>query len=167
MSKDSRPKITSPRCVVLGNSGSGKTTLAKEIHAHTKARILDLDNITWDRDRIQKRRAIEDSIRDMEAFIHQDPSSFIIEGCYGELVEASLKYSPLLIFIDPGEERCLENCRNRGWESHKYPSKEEQDKLLHFLLSWVSEYYRREGPMSHAFHQQLFESYQGPKLLLN
>lgn len=166
MGMNRQDKITSPRCALMGNSGSGKTTLAKEIHAQTKARILDLDNITWERDRIQKRRPIEDSIKEMEDFIDRDPSNFIIEGCYGELIEASLKHSPLLIFLDPGEAQCLENCRQRPWETHKYPSKEEQDKLLPFLLSWVSEYYRRDGPMSHSFHRQLFETYNGPKLLL-
>ncbi len=156
----------SQKCSLVGNAGSGKSTLAKEIQRQTKARILDLDNITWERGRLQKRLPIEQSLREMETFIHAAPESFIIEGCYGELIEGSLKFSPLLIFLDPGEKQCLSNCQNRPWESHKYSSKAEQDKLLDFLLSWVSEYYRRDGPMSHAFHRQLFESYRGPKLLL-
>jgi len=152
--------------VIVGNAGSGKTTLAKMIQNQTKARILDLDEITWQRGQIQRRRTAEDSIKDLSVFIATDPSNFIVEGCYGELIENSFQYSPQLIFLDPGEQKCLENCRNRGWESHKYSSKIEQDKLLSFLLSWVSEYYRREGPMSHVFHQRLFDEFRGTKILI-
>ncbi|MBN8554343.1 MAG: shikimate kinase [Deltaproteobacteria bacterium] len=157
----------SKKCAIVGNAGSGKTTLAKKIREQTGARILDLDNITWERGRLQKRRPIEDSIQDMQKFIEEDPENFIIEGCYGELIESSLKYSPMLIFLDPGVSQCLENCRNRKWESHKYSSKEEQDKFLQFLLTWVPEYYRREGPMSHLFHQKIFDEYIGEKMILS
>jgi adenylate kinase family enzyme len=154
------------KCALLGNAGSGKSTLARKIQEKTQARILDLDNITWDRGRLQTRRPIEDSVKELESFIAEDPTRFIVEGCYGELIESTLKHSPLLIFLDPGEKVCLEHCRNRAWEPHKYSSKVEQDKMLGFLLSWVSEYYRREGPLSFAFHLKLYENYSGPKLHL-
>lgn len=157
--------IFDSKCAVLGNAGSGKTTFAKKIREQTKASVLDLDNITWDRDILQKRRPIEDSVAELDQFI-QSQDSWIVEGCYGELIEKTLKHSPMLIFLDPGEELCLQRCQNRPWEQHKYSSKEEQDKFLQFLLSWVSEYYRREGPMSYQFHMHLFDSYAGPKILM-
>ena len=158
--------IFDKKYAIVGNSGSGKSTLAKRIQAQTGARILDLDNITWERGvRIQKRLTIEDSLAQLRAFIDEEPSSWIIEGCYGELIEQSLTYSPTFIFLDPGEKICLDHCRNRPWEPHKYSSKSEQDKMLEFLLSWVSEYYRREGPMSQQFHQRLFEDYKNSKFL--
>ena len=153
-----------PRCAILGNAGSGKTTLAKKIQSQTQAPILDLDNVTWQRGQIQKRREISESLEEVAAFITSSSQAWIVEGCYGELIESTLRHEPLLIFLDPGEAICLDHCRNRPWESHKYSSKTEQDKLLQFLLSWVSEYYRRDGPMSHQYHQHLFDSYPGPKL---
>lgn len=38
-----------------------------------------------------------------------------------------------------------------------------QDERLSFLLSWVSEYYQREGDLSLAGHRQCFDEYAGPK----
>lgn len=154
-------------CAIIGNAGSGKSTLAKRIQFQTQSVILDLDTITWDRAKIQRRRPIEESEKDLDKFLEANTDGWIVEGCYGELIERSLQKSPQLIFMDPGERICLENCKNRPWEKHKYPSKEEQDKFLEFLLSWVSEYYRREGPMSHQFHRAIFEAYAGDKLLIS
>ncbi len=153
-------------CAIVGNAGSGKSTLAKKIQSQTQSTILDLDTITWDRAKLQKRRPIEDSQQELEKFLNDHSHGWIVEGCYGELIEKALTSSPQLVFLDPGEEVCLKNCKNRAWEEHKYPSKEEQDKFLGFLLSWVSEYYRREGPMSHHFHRSIFDAYSGDKLLI-
>lgn len=155
--------ISENKVAIVGNAGSGKSTLAREIQTKTGAPILDLDNITWDRQQIQRRREILDSEKDLSEFIGENKDGWIIEGCYGELIEKTLVHSPTLIFLDPGEAVCLKHCKNRPWEKHKYPSKAEQDRFLEFLLSWVSEYYRREGPMSHRFHLALFENYQGLK----
>ena len=78
----------------------------------------------------------------------------------------ALAYSPILLFIDPGVEACLANCRSRPWEPHKYASKDEQDEKLEFLLSWVRDYDSREGDLSLTAHQALFEGYRGLKLRL-
>src|SRR5262249_28715902 len=89
--------------------------------------------------------------------------NWVVEGCYANLARAALACSPRLLFLNPGEEQCLENCRSRPWEPHKYRSKNEQDTRLPFLLSWVGDYYRRAGEMSLAGHVSCFESYLGPK----
>ena len=60
-------------------------------------------------------------------------------------------------------EQCLENCRNRPWEAHKFRSKAEQDERLAFLLNWVREYYTRDDPLSLRAHEALFQRYLGPK----
>ena len=85
------------------------------------------------------------------------------KGCYAELARAALAYSPLLLFLDPGVEACLENCRSRPWEPHKYASKREQDERLAFLLDWVRDYDARDGDLSRAAHERLFGAYDGPK----
>ena len=74
-----------------------------------------------------------------------------------------MRYEPELVFLDPGLDRCLSNCRARPWESHKYSSKAEQDSKLQFLLQWVMEYYDREGEMSFTGHMAIYNRYDGPK----
>ena len=64
------------------------------------------------------------------------------------------------------EGQLVANCHSRPWEPHKYVSKVEQDEKLQFLLSWVREYYTREGEMSLAAHRALFEAYAGPREVL-
>ena len=63
-------------------------------------------------------------------------------------------------------EACLYNCRSRPWEPRKSTSKEQQDEMLEFLLSWVRDYYTREDDLSLHVHQVLFDRYRGPKFLL-
>ena len=65
--------------------------------------------------------------------------------------------------LNPGLHACLENNRRRPWEPHKYGTAEEQAQKLPYLLSWVEEYYTRDGPRSYAFHRQLFDTYRGAK----
>jgi hypothetical protein len=43
-------------------------------------------------------------------------------------------------------------------------SRAEQDQQLAFLLSWVSEYYTRDGDMSLTGHQACFNAYPGRKV---
>ena len=72
-------------------------------------------------------------------------------------------FDPVLVLLDPGLEQCVANCKARPWEPHKYASEEEQGAKLPFLLSWVSEYYTRDGDMSRAGHEALFRGYPGAK----
>jgi hypothetical protein len=84
-------------------------------------------------------------------------------GAYANLVKIALQFNPLLLFLNPSEQQCLDNCRARPWEAHKYPSKDEQDKRLAFLLSWVSDYYTRDGEMSLSAHRSCFSAYAGKR----
>ncbi|MGH8220324.1 MAG: shikimate kinase [Steroidobacteraceae bacterium] len=124
--------------------------------------MLDLDTVAWEPQKVAVGRAEMDARRDVEAFCATN-DGWIVEGCYAELVAISLHHSPLLILLDPGMEQCLENCRGRPWEAHKFRSKAEQDEKLDFLLSWVREYYTRDGSLSLRAHEAIFERYHGPK----
>jgi adenylate kinase family enzyme len=150
------------RAAILGNSGSGKSTLAKRIASRRGAAVLDLDTIAWVPGRIAVSRPVEEAIADVRAFCgsHQD---WVIEGCYANLIAASLTFDPVLVLLDPGLEQCVANCKARPWEPHKYASEEEQGAKLPFLLSWVAEYYARDGDMSCAGHEALFRGYPGAK----
>jgi adenylate kinase family enzyme len=151
--------------VIIGNSGSGKSTLAQSMAAATQAPVLDLDSVYWEPDAIALRRDPADAAVDVRAFCANN-ETWIIEGCYADLAAHALEFQPQLIFLHPGLETCLSNCRMRPWEPHKYASKAEQDQYLEPLLAWVVEYYERDGEMSLAGHLALYEAYAGPKSLL-
>ncbi len=156
------------RVAILGNSGSGKSTLARELAAaiDEPVAMLDLDTIVWvaRSGAAALARPPEQALADLEQFCREHATgSWVIEGCYAELIAATLVHQPELILLDPGEQACLAHCRARPWEPHKYASKAEQDSKLEFLLDWVANYYERDGDMSERAHRAVFEAYAGPK----
>lgn len=150
------------RIAIVGNSGSGKSTLARAIVKQQGWPVLDLDTVVWEPQKVAVARDVRTTQADVERFC-ADHSDWIVEGCYADLIAGTLGHSPLLIFMDPGLEQCLANCRRRPWEAHKFQSKAEQDEKLAFLLNWVRDYYVRDGSMSLQAHEALFHSYAGPK----
>ena len=163
------------RIVVFGNSGSGKTTLARVLTSQYGLAHLDLDSLAWDSpgvrpdddlDDCRRRRSLTESASTIRDFIHEH-SEWVIEGCYGDLLEQVLPYASEVRFLNPGVEACIANCRARPWEPEKYPSKEAQDQKLDFLLDWVREYESRADEYSLARHRELFEGFRGPKVELS
>jgi adenylate kinase family enzyme len=150
------------RIAIVGNSGSGKSTLARNIAGDRGVPILDLDIIFWQRDKIAVPRPFAQALVDLNRFC-RDNRQWVIEGCYGDLVRAALAFRPTLIFLDPGMQACLDHCRARPWEPHKYKSKAQQDAQLDVLLPWVAAYYERDGDTSLRGHRRLFDDYDGPK----
>jgi adenylate kinase family enzyme len=150
------------RIAILGNSGSGKSVLATWLASQTGTALLDLDTVAWEPNRPAVARPEEEARSDVSRFC-ADADSWIVEGCYANLIEAALPTLPILILLDPGEAQCVANCEARPWEPHKYQSKTEQDARLPFLYTWVREYYTRSGPMSQSGHRSLFIAYSGPK----
>ena len=150
------------RIAILGNSGSGKSTLAKWLVERTGATLLDLDSVAWEPGQIAVQRPESAAEADCRAFCSAN-EDWVVEGCYANLVRAALDFAPQLVFLNPGEAQCISNCKSRPWEPHKYSSKAEQDERLSFLLSWVAEYYTRDGEMSLSAHTECFRAYTGPK----
>jgi adenylate kinase family enzyme len=153
------------RITLLGNSGSGKSTLARWLAARAHAPLLDLDTLAWEPGKIAVARPAAAAVPDVVSFCTAN-ASWVVEGCYADLIRAALAFAPVLLFLDPGEARCLANCRARAWEPHKYASKAAQDERLPFLLTWVRAYYTRTGELSHAGHVATYEAYGGPKYRL-
>jgi adenylate kinase family enzyme len=155
------------RIVVFGNSGSGKTTLARALTSQYGLAHLELDLLAWDKTPGGfVRRPSPESARAIHDFIEENPQ-WVIEGCYGDLLEQVLPYASEVRFLNPGLEVCLANCRARPWEPHKYSSKEAQDEKLDFLLGWVRQYESRTDEYSLAQHRELFEGFRGPKVELS
>jgi len=147
---------------VVGNSGSGKSTLARRLAERFHLATLDLDAVVWEPGRVAVARDPGAAAADLEAFCGAG-ESWVVEGCYAALAGETLRHRPLLLFLEPGVEVCLDHCRRRPWEPHKYDSKSEQDARLAYLLGWVRDYYTRDGDLSLAAHQGLFDAYDGPK----
>ena len=152
------------RIAILGNSGSGKSTLARWLGDRSGAPLLDLDTVAWEPNKVAVGRAEDASVSYVSAFC-TSKTSWVLEGCYANLIRAALPFMPILVFLDPGEERCISNCRSRPWEPHKYTSKAAQDERLPFLLTWVRQYYVRGGEMSHSSHAATYGAYVGSKYL--
>ena len=91
---------------------------------------------------------------------------WVIEGCYADLLEASLPRCTRVLFLNPGIEACIANARVRPWEPHKYPSKEAQDANLEMLIGWIGEYETRTDAFSLAAHRALFDGFAGEKIEL-
>ena len=148
---------------ILGNSGSGKSTLANWLAQSATLAVLDSDSVVWEPDQPAVVRSSALAEADVSKFCttHQ---RWVLEGCYGNLIEAAFQFQPFLIFLNPGLESCTAHCLNRPWEPHKYPSRQAQEANLEFLVSWVAEYYTRDGPMSLRAHQEVFAGYAGRKV---
>ena len=150
------------RVAVIGNSGSGKSTLARQLAAAYALPMLDLDTVAWEPDKIAVARAPLAAALDVNAFCSAS-HRWVVEGCYAALVRAALPYASVLLFLEPGVDACLANCRNRPWEPHKYASMAAQQSKLDFLLAWVSGYYERDDAMSYACHRRVFDGFNGNK----
>ena len=150
------------RILVFGNSGSGKSTLATRLAAQIALAHLDLDAIVWEPGKIAVQRPAQAIAASLSDFISSH-ERWVIEGCYGELVEAAASHCTELVFLNPGLDACLENNRRRPWEPHKYASKAAQDAMLDNLQAWVAGYYERQDPWSYSFHRRIFDAFQGAK----
>jgi adenylate kinase family enzyme len=150
------------RYAILGNAGAGKSTLAQSLGAKLHITPIDLDKIFWEPDQPGIARQTIKAQSLLRAELNGKPS-WIIEGCYEELIQSIFDLKPILVWLDPGVNVCQKHCRERPWETHKYSSKAAQDKNLPMLLNWVSDHYERTGSMSYEAHKELYDSYRGRK----
>lgn len=151
------------KLLIFGNSGSGKSTFAKAMAERHNLAHLDLDAIVWEPGKIAVARTSDAILADLDRFI-TNHERWVIEGCYGELVEAAAPACDRLIFLNPGLDTCLANNRRRPWEPHKYASPELQESMLAQLQTWVAGYYDRSDDWSMAAHRRIFEAHAGNKV---
>ena len=100
------------RVILLGNAGAGKSTMARRLIGERMIPRLSLDEIAWDEG--TQRKPLDASSRELEAFLQRN-EQWVIEGCYGDLVELALPHCSELRFLNPGVEACVEHCRRRPW----------------------------------------------------
>ena len=102
----------------------------------------------------------------IEEFIEQS-ENWVIEGCYSDLLELVTVHENEMISLNPGVEICIQNCKNRPWEAHKYKSLNEQNENLSMLLSWVEQYPLRDDELSLDSQLKLFDQFTGKKTEFN
>jgi hypothetical protein len=124
---------------------------------------LDLDSIVWEPGKVALQRAPEAIATSLREFLDAN-SEWVMEGCYGELVQMAATRCTQLVFLNPGLDVCLANNHSRPWEPHKYTSKERQDFILTTLQVWVTAYYQRDDQWSYTAHRKIFQAFRGPKL---
>jgi len=149
--------------IIIGSSGSGKSTLAKKITNEFGCAHLDLDILAWKDLVPPERESLDVSMKRIKTFI-DGQLNWVIEGGYSDLIEPVLDKDMILVYLNPGLDICLENCRNRPWEPHKYASIEEQNKNLGMLLDWVADYWQRQDTFSKLAHDKLFSNFSGSKV---
>lgn len=151
------------RAIVFGNSGAGKSTYAKSLSKETDVGHLDLDTIAWNPTYPPTRRAIEASLDDIQHFMQQH-QSWVMEGCYADLLEKVSSQADTAVFLNLSIEQCVENAKSRPWEPHKYQSKEEQDANLDMLIDFIRGYEERSDTFCYSAHRTLFDQFEGEKV---
>ena len=152
------------KVILLGNAGAGKSTLARRLLQRQPAARLSLDEVAFGTG--AERRPLNESIAEVQAFIEKN-ESWIIEGCYADILEPVLGACEELYFLNPGIETCIAHCMARPWEPEKFISAEEQNVNLQNLIEWVSAYESRDDEYGLKRHRALFDSFTGKKRELN
>jgi adenylate kinase family enzyme len=151
------------KILVFGNSGSGKSSYAQAAAAQHGLAHLDLDSIVWVPDQIAVQRPHEEVLALLAQFIAEHPA-WVIEGCYGDLIQVASADCTQLVFLNPGAETCLAHNLRRPWEPHKYASAEQQNAMFAQLQAWVAGYYDRDDGWSYQAHRRVFDAFTGPKV---
>jgi len=134
--------------------------MARRIIGDSPIPRLSLDQIAWDEG--PKRKPIEISLSMLSDFI-QSNKKWIIEGCYGDLIEAALPHCTELRFLNPGVEVCVAHCHRRPWEPEKFSTPKDQAAMLAQLVQWVRNYEIRDDEYGLKRHRQVFDRFKGPK----
>ena len=151
------------RTILLGNAGAGKSTMASHLIGNKDVARLPLDEIAWAAGPLRPTRMpFAESLRLLHEFINSN-EHWVMEGCYGDLVEAAVPHCTELRFLNPGVETCVAHCLSRPWEPNKFRSTEEQDAMLQTLLAWVREYETRNDEYGLKRHRFIYDRFGGIK----
>ena len=148
------------RIILLGNAGAGKSTMARRLIGNKDVPLLPLDEIAWAEG--ITRMSLTESIRLLHEFMDSN-GRWVMEGCYGDLVEAALPHCTELRFLNPGVETCVAHCLSRPWEPSKFPSAEEQNAMLQTLVAWVRDYETRNDEYGLKRHRFIYDHFGGIK----
>lgn len=145
------------RILVLGCPGSGKSRFARQLQRLTGLPLYHLDNIWWRADRTHISR--EEFDRRLQAILQG--GKWILDGDYSRTYEMRLCECDTVVFLDLGEEVCLDGITERiGKPRDDIPWVE--DRIDPELVEQVERYRSENRPKLYA----LFEKYPGRRLLV-
>ena len=83
------------RVVIFGNSGSGKSTLAESLSQSEGLPHFDLDSIAWLPTDPPERSPLQECADQIKQFLTSH-DSWVIEGCYADLINLAVDSAPTL-----------------------------------------------------------------------
>lgn len=119
--------------------------------------------MAWKNTQPPSRKPLVESANEISIFLANN-NQWVIEGCYTDLLTLAIKEANKLFFLNPSIETCIDNCRKRPWEPHKYASAELQNKNLEMLLEWVKQYSKKDDEFFLTSHQKLYDEFLGDKI---
>jgi len=121
--------------------------------------MISLDDVCWEPGGYYKRRS-EDDVKASLQEISQS-SNWVIEGVYGDLAEILFPRLTSLYWLDLDPTFCAKSVSQRGFEN--IPWMDTEAKIQGYL-NHIRSYQKNLGPMSHEFHENVFNSYKGKKM---
>ncbi|MFA6251457.1 MAG: hypothetical protein WC603_02420 [Candidatus Paceibacterota bacterium] len=128
------------RIIVLGGSGSGKSTLANRISIYTGYPIYHLDNLLLNSDWSMKEKSEWLNICKNE-FLSKEIG--VVDGNYSSVLEARIKWSDLIIFVDMPTRLHLFNVLKRAirvslkLEKRHGTSSDKKETVDYKFLKWI------------------------------
>ncbi len=153
------------RIVIIGNSGSGKTYLAQRLSHCFHLELIHLDKLFWEPGGFNVKRPKEIVYAEIAALAQGE--NWIVEGVFGELVQAFFANAEQLIWLDLDQETCLNSLLQRGSEGYNQLDQQSAEENFQKLLTWASAYWQREDLRSHRGHANLFTQFNGKKDLFS
>ena len=107
--KNIADRIIGKKILVLGCPGSGKSSFARRLQEKTGLPLVHLDNIWWRPDRTHISR--EEFDRKLEEILQQP--AWILDGDYSRTYEPRIRACDTVIWLDYGEDVCMQGILGR------------------------------------------------------
>ncbi len=151
------------RLVIIGNSGSGKSYLARQLGERLSLPPIHLDHWFWEPGGFTHKRPQEAVFQQIATA--KQAERWIVEGVYGELAVRFFSRAEGLIWLNLDWETCRNNLFGRGPQDPD-PLDPAAQADFQELIIYASNYWSRVGPRSYTGHQELFDSFDGRRLVL-
>lgn len=124
--------------------------------------LINLDSLFWEPGGYTKKRPQELVRSDIEKMTASE--HWIVEGVFGELVVDILPKADVFLWLDLDWEVCEMSLISRE-EERRQKSERDDDESFQALMTYASNYWKREDLRSWKGHERLFHEFQGEKIV--